>query len=129
MLCTGSGATQATRAGACGGSPASEVGGVQPRRHGLDPDTVEADSSNQQTDRGGSGWKSTLQVPAVHGAIRTTSALQRLAKQGDSEAIGEALVAKGTRVEPLVTSLREVLWPRGSAGQGGENGLRFHCYH
>jgi hypothetical protein len=47
--------------------------------------------------------------PAIHEAIRTTSALQRFAKQGDSEAIGEALVAKGTRVEPLVTSLREVL--------------------
>jgi hypothetical protein len=48
-------------------------------------------------------------IEAVHGAIRTTSALQRLAKQGDSEVIGEALVAKGTRVEPLVASLREVL--------------------
>jgi hypothetical protein len=35
--------------------------------------------------------------------------LKKVAKEGDSEAVGEALVAKGTRAEPLVTSVREFL--------------------
>jgi hypothetical protein len=59
---------------ACGGSQASEVGGVQPRRCPDQDHAVEVDSSDQANGSRNIRVKSTLQVPTAYGAIRTTSA-------------------------------------------------------